>query len=68
MDTKEAKSRLATRKERLEELQAVKRLHWTKRPEKWQGSEGTRKLNAEIDRLEGEVLELNRMIEGGWTA
>jgi len=68
MQTKEAKARLAKRKDRLDELLAVKRMHHTKRPEKWQGSEGTRKLNAEVNRLEGEVLELNRMIEGGWTA
>lgn len=59
-------SRIAVLEKRLEELEQVKGMHWTKRPEKWKGVGGAASLNRELDAIGGELRELRAWKRGHW--
>ena len=66
MKRAELEKRLEEKRERLQELAKVKRTHWTRRPDEWKGKGKAAELRREMERLEGEILELDRWLKGNW--
>lgn len=66
MKLSQLKARIEKLEARLQELEQVSGMHWTKRPEAWKGSRNTLRLKRELERVRDELRELRAWRRGHW--